>query len=120
MSSPGFIKAMTLTDATMLVAGTMIGSGIFIVSADMARTLGSPFWLLVAWVVTGIMTLLGALLILAPRDLYSAWCGLLPNLSGQQLGGMLMLGIGTPVYLVAGLWQTSAGGNIPPVGGRSP
>ncbi|WP_341212312.1 cytochrome c oxidase assembly protein [uncultured Limimaricola sp.] len=53
------------------------------------------------------MTLLGALLILAPRDLYSAWCGLLPNLSGQQLGGMLMLGIGTPVYLVAGLWLTS-------------
>ncbi|SDE92025.1 cytochrome c oxidase assembly protein [Limimaricola pyoseonensis] len=53
------------------------------------------------------MTLLGALLILAPRDLYSAWCGLMPDLTGQQLGGILMLGIGTPVYLVAGLWLTA-------------
>ncbi|MGR3498258.1 MAG: cytochrome c oxidase assembly protein [Limimaricola soesokkakensis] len=53
------------------------------------------------------MTLLGALLILAPRDLYSAWCGLMPDLGGQQLGGMLMLGIGTPVYLVAGLALTA-------------
>src|SRR6476660_2203421 len=57
----GFVKAMTLTDATMLVAGSMIGSGIFIVSADIARSLPSPFWLLVAWLVTGVMTLLGAL-----------------------------------------------------------
>jgi len=56
-----FVKAMTLTDATMLVAGTMIGSGIFIVSADMSRTLGSPGWLLIAWLLTGVMTLLGAL-----------------------------------------------------------
>ena len=58
-TSPEFVKAMTLTDATMLVAGSMIGSGIFIVSASMARTLISPFWLLVAWVVTGVITLLG-------------------------------------------------------------
>ncbi len=50
------------------------------------------------------MTLLGALLILAPRDLFAEICGLAPNLSAQQLGGLLMLGIGTPVYLVAGLW----------------
>lgn len=49
------------------------------------------------------MTLLGALLILAPRDLYAELCGLAPDLTGQQLGGLLMLGIGTPVYLVAGL-----------------
>lgn len=60
-NGPGFVKAMTLTDATMLVAGTMIGSGIFIVSADMARILGSPFLLLLAWLLTGVMTLLGAL-----------------------------------------------------------
>ncbi len=53
------------------------------------------------------MTLLGALLILAPRDLYAEWCGIAPNLTGQQLGGMLMLVIGTPVYLVAGLWLTA-------------
>ncbi|WP_281984918.1 cytochrome c oxidase assembly protein [Thalassorhabdomicrobium marinisediminis] len=49
------------------------------------------------------MTLLGALMILAPRDLYAAVCGRLPDLGGQQLGGLLMLGIGTPIYLVAGL-----------------
>ncbi|MBW7933723.1 MAG: amino acid permease [Gemmatimonadaceae bacterium] len=66
-ASPGsphhseFVKALTLTDATMLVAGSMIGSGIFIVSADISRTLGSPGWLLLAWVVTGIVTVLGAL-----------------------------------------------------------
>jgi basic amino acid/polyamine antiporter, APA family len=76
MSSPGFIKAMTLTDATMLVAGTMIGSGIFIVSADMARSLGSPFWLLVAWVVTGVMTLLGALA-------YGELAAMYPRAGGQ-------------------------------------
>jgi APA family basic amino acid/polyamine antiporter len=58
---PEFVKALTLTDATMLVAGSMIGSGIFIVSADISRTLGSPGWLLIAWLVTGIITVLGAL-----------------------------------------------------------
>lgn len=58
---PEFVKAMTLTDATMLVVGSMIGSGIFIVSADISRTLGSPGWLLIAWVLTGVITVLGAL-----------------------------------------------------------
>lgn len=57
----GFIKAITLTDATMLVAGAMIGSGIFIVSADMGRSVGSPGWLLMAWLLTGVMTCFGAL-----------------------------------------------------------
>lgn len=52
------------------------------------------------------MTLLGALIVLAPRDLYAKICGLPPDLSAQQLGGLLMLGIGTPVYLVAGLVLT--------------
>ncbi|MBA4071557.1 MAG: amino acid transporter [Gemmatimonas sp.] len=56
-----FVKALTLTDATMLVVGSMIGSGIFIVSADISRTLGSPGWLLIAWVLTGVITVLGAL-----------------------------------------------------------
>jgi APA family basic amino acid/polyamine antiporter len=56
-----FVRALTLTDATMLVAGSMVGSGIFIVSADISRTLGSPGWLLVAWILTGVMTVLGAL-----------------------------------------------------------
>ena len=52
------------------------------------------------------MTLLGALLILAPRDLYAGICGTAPDLSGQQVGGMHMLAIGTPIYLVAGLGLT--------------
>ncbi len=60
-AEPELVQAMTLTDATMLVAGSMIGSGIFITSATIARTVGSPFWLLAVWVLTGIMTLLGAL-----------------------------------------------------------
>ncbi|APE45615.1 cytochrome-c oxidase (plasmid) [Sulfitobacter alexandrii] len=55
------------------------------------------------------MTLLGALLVLAPRDIYAEICGTAPDLSGQQVGGMLMLAIGTPVYLVAGLWLTGLG-----------
>lgn len=50
------------------------------------------------------MTLLGALLILAPRDVYAAICGTAPDLTGQQLGGLIMLGMGTPVYLLGGLW----------------
>lgn len=49
------------------------------------------------------MTLLGALIILAPRDLYAEICGRAPDLGAQQIGGLLMLGIGTPIYLVAGL-----------------
>lgn len=53
------------------------------------------------------MTLLGALLILAPRDLYAALCGTAPDVTAQQLGGMLMLGIGTPIYLAAGLWLSA-------------
>lgn len=52
------------------------------------------------------MTLLGTLIVLAPRDLYSEICGLAPDLTAQQLGGLLMLGVGTPVYLVAGLILT--------------
>jgi basic amino acid/polyamine antiporter, APA family len=60
-SGSGFVAALTLTDAAMLVAGSMIGSGIFIVSADIARQVGSPFWLLMAWILTGAITLAGAL-----------------------------------------------------------
>ncbi|MFB0967773.1 MAG: amino acid transporter, partial [Cloacibacterium sp.] len=48
-------KKLKLWDATMLVMGSMIGSGIFIVSADMMRNLGSGYWLIVVWRITGIM-----------------------------------------------------------------
>ena len=60
-TSSEFVRALTLTDATMLVAGSMIGSGIFIVSSDIARTLNSPLWLLITWIATGVITVLGAL-----------------------------------------------------------
>jgi len=56
-----FTRGLGLYDATMVVVGSMIGSGIFIVSADMARQLGSPGWLLMAWVVTGVLTVAAAL-----------------------------------------------------------
>ena len=52
---------MGLYDATMIVMGAMIGSGIFIVSADMARLLNSPGWLLAAWILTGVLTIAAAL-----------------------------------------------------------
>lgn len=54
-------KGLGLFDATTIVMGSMIGSGIFIVSADMARMLGSPGWLIVAWVLTGLITITAAL-----------------------------------------------------------
>ena len=52
-----FTRGLGLYDSTMVVVGSMIGSGIFIVSADMARLVGSPGWLLLAWVVTGLLTI---------------------------------------------------------------
>jgi basic amino acid/polyamine antiporter, APA family len=56
-----FNKSLNLFDSMAIVIGSMIGSGIFIVSADMARGLGSPGWLLVGWLVSGLMTLIAAL-----------------------------------------------------------
>ena len=55
----GFRRELGLFDSTMVVAGSMIGSGIFIVSAAMSRELGSAGWLLVAWIITGILAGLG-------------------------------------------------------------
>lgn len=55
------VKKLKLWDATMLVMGSMIGSGIFIVSSDMMRNLGSGYWLIVVWVITGILTVAGAI-----------------------------------------------------------
>ena len=59
--STGFIRGLGLLDSTMIVAGSMIGSGIFIVSADIAREVGAPGWLLVVWLVTGLLTVMAAL-----------------------------------------------------------
>ncbi len=69
---------MSLTDATMLVAGSMIGSGIFIVSADIGRTVGSPLWLLLAWLVAGVVTMLGALA-------YGELAAMYPRAGGQYI-----------------------------------
>jgi len=77
-SSREFVKALTLTDATMLVAGSMIGSGIFIVSAEISRTVNSPFWLLMAWIVSGIVTILGALS-------YGELAAMYPRAGGQYV-----------------------------------
>jgi APA family basic amino acid/polyamine antiporter len=77
-SSREFVKALTLTDATMLVAGSMIGSGIFIVSADISRTVNSPLWLLMAWIVSGVMTILGALA-------YGELAAMYPRAGGQYV-----------------------------------
>lgn len=69
-------KKLNLTTATFIVSGSMIGSGIFIVSADMGRVLGSPFLLLMAWVITGVMTLIAALS-------YGELAGMFPKSGGQ-------------------------------------
>ncbi len=60
-SNQKFVRGLGLLDSTMLVAGSMIGSGIFIVSADIARLVGSAGWLLVVWGVTGVLTIVAAL-----------------------------------------------------------
>src|SRR5882672_10276063 len=73
-----FHRGLGLYDSTMVVVGSMIGSGIFIVSADMARTVGSPGWLLGAWVVTGVLTLAGALS-------YGELAAMMPRAGGQYV-----------------------------------
>ncbi len=55
------VRGLSLVDATTIVVGSMIGSGIFLVSAESSRLVGSPGWLLVAWILAGVMTLCGAL-----------------------------------------------------------
>jgi APA family basic amino acid/polyamine antiporter len=73
-----FVRGLGLLDSTMIVAGSMIGSGIFIVSADMARQLGSPGWLLVAWLITGLLTLAASLS-------YGELAAMMPQAGGQYV-----------------------------------
>lgn len=73
-----FSRGLGLFDATMVVVGSMIGSGIFIVSADMARQVGSPGWLLVAWVLTGVLTVSAALS-------YGELAAMMPRAGGQYV-----------------------------------
>jgi APA family basic amino acid/polyamine antiporter len=74
----GFIRGLGLLDSTMIVAGSMIGSGIFIVSADISRQVGSPGWLLVVWIITGLLTVMAALS-------YGELAAMLPKAGGQYV-----------------------------------
>src|SRR3954454_6034799 len=74
----GFIRGLGLLDSTMIVAGSMIGSGIFIVSSIIAQQVGSPGWLLVVWIVTGLLTLMAALS-------YGELAAMMPKAGGQYV-----------------------------------
>ena len=58
---PALTRELGLLDAIMIVVGSMVGSGIFIVSAESARLVGAPGWLLAVWAIAGLMTVTGAL-----------------------------------------------------------
>jgi basic amino acid/polyamine antiporter, APA family len=73
-----FKRGLGLFDATMVVVGSMIGSGIFIVSADISRLVGSPAWLLAAWLITGLLTLAAALS-------YGELAAMMPRAGGQYV-----------------------------------
>ena len=77
-TSPGFKRELHLLDSSMIVIGSMIGSGIFIVSADIARTVGSPGLMLLVWLITGAVTIIGALS-------YGELAGMMPHAGGQYV-----------------------------------
>ena len=76
MNAPGYRRHVGLFSATMLIAGSMIGSGVFIVAADMVRTGGSGVFLLAAWGLTAVLTLFAALS-------YGELAGMFPRAGGQ-------------------------------------
>lgn len=76
--APQFVQGMGLFSATAIVMGSMIGSGIFIVSADMSRVLGSPALLIAAWLITAVMTIIGALS-------YGELAAMMPKAGGQYV-----------------------------------
>src|ERR1700709_1497027 len=77
-ASPGFVRELGLLDSTMIVAGSMIGSGIFIVPAEISRQVGSAGWLLMVWVVTGLLTVAAALS-------YGELAAMMPKAGGQYV-----------------------------------
>ncbi len=77
-NTPEFKPTLGLLDATMIVAGSMIGSGIFIVSADITRNVGSAGWLLFVWLITGFMTITAAVS-------YGELSGMFPRAGGQYV-----------------------------------
>src|SRR5580700_666972 len=74
----GLSRSLGLFDSTMIVAGSMIGSGIFIVSAEMSRQVGSAGWLLASWVITGLLTVAAALS-------YGELAAMMPRAGGQYV-----------------------------------
>lgn len=78
MSEEKFKPVLGLRDATMIVAGSMIGSGIFIVSADILRNVGGAGWLIVVWLITGFMTISAAVS-------YGELSGMYPKAGGQYV-----------------------------------
>src|SRR5271156_5245215 len=77
-AAPQFVRGLGLFSATAIVMGSMIGSGIFIVSADISRALGSPALLIAAWLVTAVMTVIGALS-------YGELAAMMPKAGGQYV-----------------------------------
>ena len=77
-SSEKLLRGLGLLDATMIVVGSMIGSGIFIVSAESSRLVGTPGWLLMAWALAGVLTITGAL---CCAELAAMW----PHAGGQYV-----------------------------------
>src|SRR5499427_3577088 len=77
-TEPKLVQGLGLLDSTMIVAGSMIGSGIFIVSADISRQVGSPGWLLVVWLLTGFLTVVGAVS-------YGELAAMMPKAGGQYV-----------------------------------
>src|SRR5512140_348534 len=75
---PELVRGLGLLDSTMIVAGSMIGSGIFIVSADIARQVGSAGWLLAVWGITGLLTVAAALS-------YGELAAMMPQAGGQYV-----------------------------------
>ena len=73
-----FNRSLSLLDSTLIVSGSMIGSGVFIVTADMARNLGASGWLLMLWVLTGVLTVAAALS-------YGELAGMMPKAGGQYI-----------------------------------
>ena len=71
-------RELGLLDSTMIVAGSMIGSGIFLVSSDIAKSVGSPIYILLIWLITGIITLIAALS-------YGELAGMMPKAGGQYI-----------------------------------
>jgi APA family basic amino acid/polyamine antiporter len=90
------VRELGLLDATMIVVGSMIGSGIFITSAESTRLLGSPGWLLVAWALAGLLTITGALCC-------AELSAMMPHAGGQYV--FLREAYGRPVGFLFG-WST--------------